>query len=132
VSTKKTSYLTAVRSFDHTPLAQHPAYSRLRRALNDLANESSEDKAMGLDAFLEAVRDMALTTPYGDMCQECSKQCWREHHRPLEELCPAGCDTAAYWPHEVERDRDWVHGTYQCTNGHAWTCGYAVDVMKYL
>ena len=126
------SYLTEVRSFDHTPLAEYTAYVRLRQALSDLANEVREDSRLKLSYWLEAVRDMAVTSPYGDMCSQCTKRCAREHERPASGLCPCGAYSATYWPHAVERDGNWMRGTYRCPNGHEWTCGYAVDVMRYL
>lgn len=111
------TYETAVRSFAHEDLALLPAYHRLRQALSDLANEAAEGELAPLASFLEAVRDMALTAPYGDTCRECSR---------------AGHDLQIFWPHSVIRTGGFIRGTYRCSNGHTWTCGYAVDVMRYL
>jgi hypothetical protein len=62
----------SVRSFDHTGLSLLPAYHALRRALSDLLNEAD---AAGMDTgwpeFLDAIKDMAASAPYGDCCSEC-------------------------------------------------------------
>lgn len=125
------SYLTEVRSFDHDALSHFPAYLRLRQALSDLANEVSEEAEIKLPYWLDAMHDMALTTPYGDMCSRCTKQCIREHQHSHAER--VDCELySIYWPHAVTRDGNNVKGTYRCVQGHAWPCGYAVDVMRYL
>jgi hypothetical protein len=58
------SYDTAVRTFDHELLVRGDSYQALRKALNDVARESPD--GFGLKDFLAAVRDMAVTQPYGD------------------------------------------------------------------
>lgn len=103
------TYLAEVRSFDHAALASHPAYLQLRQALSDLANEAHGE--LKLTDWLNAVRDMALTTPYSDGCTECP-------------------DPGMYWPHAVERKGNWISGSYRCSRGHTWTCSYAVDFME--
>ena len=103
-----TTYDEAVHSFDHTSLAALPAYTRLRQALSDLANESAGQGGMELAGFLAAAQDMAATAPYADMCDHC---------------------TELAWPHAVKRDDGWITGTYRCGRGHTWTCGYAVNIV---
>jgi hypothetical protein len=104
------AYDALVRSFDHSDLAGLPAYAKFRAALNELAHQL---EAVPLAVFLEAIRDMAVTTPYGDTCNA------------------PGCDTRPLaFPHKVERAADWLKGTYRCGDcGTVWTCGYAADFM---
>ena len=127
---EQASYLTEVRGFDHSSLAELPSYTRLRQALSDLANEASAaDGEVSLAVWLESVRDMTLTAPYGDACNTCSKRCSAEHD--AVGACPQGC-LATWWPHAVRREGDWIVCTYACGAGHAWTCGYAVDFMRWI
>ena len=99
------TYDTLIRSFDHGPLARHPAYARLRQALSDLANETDP---IPVPAFLAAIQDMTLTAPFGDMCVQCH---------------------AMAWPHAVHRNGEHITGTYRCDQGHTWTCGYSVSIV---
>lgn len=109
-----TTYVSAVRSFDHTPLSRLDGYPALRQALSDLANQAGQ---VALDEFLAAVRDMTLTAPYADCCARC-----RETGDGLSEIA---------WPHAVDRDvNGWLTCRYRCRRGHAWTCGYAVDFPR--
>jgi len=112
--TTKATYDTAVRSFDHAALANLPAYHRLREALDAIAHEA---KDVSLSDFLEAVQDMALTTPYGDTC-DCAS---------------ADSSYLPTWPHKVDRDGDWLNCAYRCGRcGCEWTCGYSVNVMHWM
>lgn len=107
------SYETAVRSFDHTPLADLKTYPALRKALNDISTEAHD--VANLAEFLDAVRDMALTAPYADSC-DCSTK-----------------DDPPAWPHKVDRDRDWLRCGYRCDRcSREWTCGYSVDLPRWL
>ncbi|MEU9839722.1 hypothetical protein AB0C69_10930 [Actinomadura sp. NPDC048032] len=125
------TYLTTVRSYDHTALSRLPAYRALRAALNDLATQS-EQTDLTLADWLAAAQDMAITTPYGDMCKECRDRCVRTNKdRGRGGLCP--CDAyATYWPHAAVRQGDRIRGTYTCAQGHTWTCGWAVDLPAWL
>ena len=102
------TYLNLGRSFDHRELADLPAYARLRQVIDDLAHEAEErEPRVTLEKWLEAFQDMALTAPYGDCCERCGQTAW---------------------PHAVERQGDWLNGTYRCASCRCeWTCGY--DVM---
>lgn len=105
----RTAYRDHVRSFDHTQLANLDAYEPLREALSEIANQS---QGVRLEDFLEATRDMASTTPFGDSC--------------------TGCYTIRY-PHKVERENNWLIGTYRCsTCDREWTCGYNVDITAWM
>lgn len=119
------TYDMAVRSFDHAPLAALPAYARLRQALSDIANEAAEQGGMKLSEFLDAVRDMAATAPYGDMCMQCGKACECPPDALLLDTCLAH---RTWWPHAAERDGGWITGTYRCSGGHTWPCGYAINI----
>lgn len=112
MTTRTTTYDTEVRSFSHAHLAAVPAYARLRQALSDFANEAPRT---ALGAFLDALRDMAATAPFGDMCDTCG----RDHPQEYD----------MYWPHAAERDGGWITGTYRCRRGHTWTCGYSIDII---
>ena len=104
----KTSYLTAVRSFDHSSLAALPGYAQLRQTLSDVANQAAAAGCPAdLAAFLRAARDMAATAPYADCCEECA-------------------GARIWWPHRVVREGGWITGTYRCDSGHAWECGYSI------
>jgi hypothetical protein len=125
---EKTTYRTAVRSFDHTQLARYPSYPQLRRALSDLANESGRDErcpVKTLDGFLEAVRDMTLTAPYGDNCRQCMDACTEHPRRP--DGGPCLCGYQPNFAHRMEREGDSLHGEYRCPAGHKWTCSWHVD-----
>jgi hypothetical protein len=128
MSGTETTYITGVRSFDHGQLARYPAYSKVREALSDLANQAGhdEDCTMTLAGFLEAVRDMALTAPYGDTCEACQRACLRQHPRQPGEDKPCDCAYGAYYPHQVQREDEWLTCYYSCRAGHEWTCGYSV------
>jgi DNA-directed RNA polymerase subunit M/transcription elongation factor TFIIS len=103
------AYSEHVRSFDHAALASLGTYQRLRQALSDLAEEAG-DEGVPLDRFLEAVRDMATTTPFSDSGREC---------------CGSEVDA---WPHRVERAGERITGTYRCPQcGHTWNCNYNVN-----
>ena len=97
------TYASAVHTFNHAHLAAQPAYTRLRQALSDLANETPPSE---LAEFLAAVRDMAATAPYGDTCPHCVNGPW--------------------WPHAVKREGSHITGTYQCERGHTWPCTWAI------
>lgn len=119
-----TTYDEAVRSFDHAQLASLPAYAALRQALSDLANQSESGD---LGTWLAAIGDAATTTPYGDTCERCDMACKCTPGAPFPHQCGA---YRTWWPHTVERDGGWITGTYRCGRGHAWTCGYAIDVVN--
>jgi hypothetical protein len=103
----RTTYLTALRSFDHAPLATLAAYPLLRQALGDVANQAAAGCPVDLGMFLRAARDMAATAPYADCCEECA-------------------DARIWWPHIVIREGGWITGTYRCDSGHVWECGYDI------
>ena len=107
------TYDEAVRTFDHSALAALPAYPALRQALNDLANQAPDGTKLA--DLLSAVRDMAATAPYADMCSSCARR---------------GPDTEykMCWPHAAEREDGYIRGTYRCGRGHTWQCGYAVAI----
>lgn len=114
MSNDKITYESAVRSFDHTTLAGLEGYHGLREALNEIAKTA---EGVTLAELLEAVRDIALTTPYADSCE-----CVTENvtYPPT-------------WPHKVERNDDWLTCSYRCPHcGREWTCGYSVNVMHWL
>jgi hypothetical protein len=116
--TAKTTYRTAVRSFDHQALATIAAYPALRQALSDFGNEAGH---VSLADFLDAVRDMALTAPYGDSCQHCK-----------DPSADDGTYMQMAWPHAVDRKGDWLRCTYLCPRCSAtWTCGYSVRSPEY-
>lgn len=105
----KTAYREHVRDFDHTQFAYLPSHEKLREALAEVA---SETEGVALEVFLDAARDWASTTPYGDSCTE--------------------CHTVRY-PHRVERTDNWITGTYRCsTCNREWTCGYNVDISAWI
>jgi hypothetical protein len=95
-----------MHNHDHRQLAMLPAYQAARQAISDLANQTD---GVTLDDFLKAARDMALTAPYGDMCEHCS---------------PA----PVCWPHAVRRRGRWMLGAYRCPAGHEWVCHWAIDL----
>lgn len=101
------TYADMVRDFDHAQLAALPAYAALRQALSDLANQG---EAMDLATWLAAVADMASTTPYGDVCQQCTPRSSR-----------------IWWPYALRRDSGKLTGTYRCGGGHNWTCTWTAS-----
>jgi hypothetical protein len=104
----RTTCLTALRSFDHSPLAALPAYPLLRQALSDVANQAAAaGRPVDLGMFLRAARDMAATAPYADCCEECD-------------------GARIWWPHKVVCEGGWITGTYRCDSGHIWECGYSI------
>lgn len=109
------TYQTLVATHDHHNLAMLPAYAALRQAMSDLANQHDD----GLLAdFVRAVLDMASTTPYADACSG---------HRE-----GTGCRELA-WPYAVGRNGDWLTCSYRCPAcRNTWTCGYAVDVVRFI
>jgi hypothetical protein len=74
------TYEQVARIFDHELLSSLPAYPALRGALSDLAGQAGE-RGIELAALLDAVGDMAATTPYGDTCERCERLQW-PHARP--------------------------------------------------
>ena len=115
-----TAYGQLVRSYDHARLARLPAYQALRQALSDISNEAAESgEPFPLADFLKAVRDMALTAPYGDMCPRCG------HKGDSGEF-------TICWPYAATRDGACIRGGYRCARGHEWTCSYLVDLPAWL
>jgi hypothetical protein len=108
----QTTYVSTVRSFDHSRFATLPSYHKLREALSDFANEADAlPDGILLTDLLAAMRDAALTAPYADCCDKC-------RHRA--------------WPHAVSRDGSgWLTCTYCCPScSGVWTCGYAVNIAE--
>lgn len=127
--TDSAAYREAVRSFDHVGIVAFPTYGRLRQALSDLGNEITENGGMELAAWLAAVRDMAVTAPYGDMCTPCADACRREGHDHGEDEFPRPCGAyRLWWPHADERTDEHIRGTYRCGQGHEWTCSYLISM----
>lgn len=109
----ETTCETTVRTFDHAAVAELGAYHRLREALNDIARDGD---GITLAQLLEAVRDMALTTPYGDSCE-----------------CSSGFATyPPAWPYKVDRDSEGLTCHYRCAWCHrVWTCGWSVNARSW-
>lgn len=107
------TYESTVRSFDHGSLAGLAAYHRLREDLNEIAAVA---ECVTLGELLEAVRDMALTTPYADSCE-----------------CTIGDATyPPTWPHKVDRKGSWLTCSYRCPRcRREWTCGYSVEARAW-
>jgi hypothetical protein len=120
----RTAYHRLVRSFDHSDLAALPAYPALRQALGDIACQVADT---ALAAFVAAVRDMAVTAPFADLCGACSDDCARDH-RPGPDDGPCRCGQSCYWPYAAARKADWITGSYRCRQGHTWTCGYPISI----
>lgn len=120
------SYCDAVRDFSHAQLAALPAYGRLRQALSDVANETS---GMKLSEWRAAVLDMAVTAPFGDMCNGCSRDCARTHQHDNADVFPRPCGAyRLWWPHAAERRGDSIRGLYRCDHGHTWTRSWSVSM----
>lgn len=84
---------------------------------------------MGLAEWLAAVRDMAVTAPYGDMCNGCCRVCARTHQHDGADAFPRPCGAyRMWWPHAAERRGKYVRGLYRCDGGHTWTCSYLVSM----
>jgi len=111
----RTAYHRLVRSFDHSDLAALPGYPALRQALGDIASQVPDT---ALAAFAAAVRDMAVTAPFADLCGTCSDHCARDHP-PVSEDEPCRCGQFCYWPHAAARTDDWITGSYRCATGPA-------------
>jgi len=107
-----------VREFSHPHIAALPAYPGFRQALSDLGDQADEHAVPGgWPGWLGAIRDMALTAPFADMCPQCSLL-------GDEDRAIVRC-----WPHGAERrDRDHVRGMYRCGHGHEWTCYWRVSI----
>ena len=123
-SRSRTAYHRLVRNFDHSDLAALPGYPALRQALGDIASQVPDT---ALAAFAAAVRDMAVTTPFADLCGTCSDQCACDHP-PGPDGGPCRCGDSCYWPHAAARTDNWITGSYRCRQGHAWTCGYPISI----
>jgi hypothetical protein len=119
----RTGYHRLVRSFDHSDLAALPGYPALRQALGDIASQMA---VTALAAFAAALRDMAITAPFADLCGTCCDQCARDHP-PGSDGRPCRCGDSCYWPHAAARADDWITGSYRCRQGHTWTCGYPIS-----
>jgi hypothetical protein len=118
----------AVRDFSHARLAALPSYGRIRQALSDLDNEIPDAGGMGLAEWLAAVRDMAVTAPFGDMCNECCRVCARTHQHDADEF-PRPCGAyRMWWPSAAERRDKYMRGRYQCDHGHVWGCSWLVSM----
>ena len=65
---------------------------------------------------MTAVRDMVLTSPYGDCCPACMRD------SADDEL------TDITWPYAATRNGDYIRGRYACPRGHEWTCSYLIDI----
>jgi hypothetical protein len=123
-SRPRTAYHRLVRSFDHSDLAALPGYPALRQALGDIASQVPDT---AFAAFAAAVRDMAVTAPFADLCGTCSDQCARDHPAGRDGG-PCQCGDSCYWPHAAARADDWITGSYRCRQGHTWTCGYPISI----
>jgi len=120
----RTAYHRLVRSFDHSDLAALPGYPALRQALCDIASHVADS---ALAAFAAAVRDMAVTAPFADLCGACNDECSAGHpHGP--DGRPCRCGDYCYWPYAAARKTDWITGSYRCRQGHTWTCGYPISI----
>lgn len=127
--TAEQTYDTIARTYDHEQIAVLPAYPMLRQALSDIGNQAAETGRIKLDEFLDALRDMAATAPFGDTCNCCLNECCRNHHH--SEADPADSCTAdrISWPYAAKRKGEYVTGTYRCERGHVWTCTYAISII---
>ena len=122
----RVSYGDAVRDFSHAQLAKLPAYGRLRQALSDVANETS---GMKLGDWRAAVLDMAVTAPFGDLCNGCCRACARTHQHDDADAFPRPCGAyRLWWPHTAERHGEYIRGLYRCDQGHTWTCSWSVNI----
>ena len=114
--TPRTAYGERVGSFDHAKLSRLPAYQVLRQALSDISNQAKESgQRVTVAEFLDALRDMALTAPYGDCCPRCG----------------SGVDGLS-WPYAGTRKGDYLVGEYRCSKGHTWPCTYLVDLPAFM
>lgn len=120
----RTAYHRLVRSFDHSDLAALPAYPALRQALGDIACHVADT---ALAAFAAAVRNMAVTAPFADVCGTCRDDCARGHP-PGPDGEPCRCGESCYWPYAVARKAYWITGSYRCRQGHTWTCAYSIGI----
>ena len=127
--TAKQTYDTIISSYDHEQIAALPAYSALRKALSDIGNEAAARGGMKLGEFLAALRDMAATAPFGDMCNRCFNDCWRNHHHSEAAYGTRPRRFQISWPYAVERKGEYITGTYRCDRGHVWTCTYAISII---
>jgi hypothetical protein len=128
------TYDTTIRSYDHDRIAALPAYAALRQALSDIGNEAAESGGIVLGEFLDALCDMAVTAPFGDICNRCCHECWRDHGHGEREIpgtwLPSICGAdRIWWPHAAVRKGEYVTGTYRCERGHIWTCSYAISII---
>jgi hypothetical protein len=122
----RVSYGEAVRDFSHAQLAALPAYGTLRQALSDVANETS---GMKLGDWRAAVLDMAVTAPFGDLCNGCCRACARTHQHDDADTFPRPCGAyRLWWPHAAERRGEYIGGRYRCDQGHTWTCSWSVNI----
>lgn len=126
-------YPQVMRSFDHSSLASSPSYRALRLALDCVARESGESAPeMTLAGFLDAVRDMAITAVYADMCDQCTRACHRAGHEHPDDEWPRACNAyKSTWPHAAERKRDRMLCRYKCESGHEYTVNWAVDLRNW-
>jgi hypothetical protein len=125
----RVSYGDVVRDFSHAGLARLPAYGRLRQALSDVANEAAEAGGMRLADWLAVVRDMAVTAPFGDMCNGCCRVCARTHQHDDADAFPRPCGAyRLWWPHTAERRGEYTRGLYRCDQGHTWTWSWSVNI----
>lgn len=122
------TYNQAVRSYDHGRVAGLPAYAALRQALSDLGNQLPDAGGMSLAEWLDAVRDMAATAPYGDVCDQCARGCLHEPEDAFGPPC-AACHRP-WWPYATDREGGGFLGAYRCDRGHKWTCWYAISAVE--
>lgn len=119
------SYYDIIRSHRHEQIAALPSYSALRHVLSEIGSEAADCGGIKLSEFLDALRDMVGTVPFGDVCDEC----WRDHkHGTPEPHDPRGDDMIT-WPHLVKRHGEFITGTYRCKNGHTWTCTNLISII---
>ena len=105
--------VSAIGEFDHSRLAENDRYLWLRRSLNEFANLGHAS----MSAYLNLVRQMAITSPYADKCTFC-----RDHGQSIS--------SNLHWPiATVEARHDRAGGRsgsinfeYRCERcGDTWT-----------
>lgn len=98
---------SGIRTYDHTELADLPAYRTTSNAIRTLARAITDAGIpLAVDAFFEALTDIAAGAYLADGCPDCPGQ--------------------SVTPHRVDHDDRGTVGHYRCARGHEWHTSYGL------
>ena len=112
-----------ITSYNVEQWARLPIWQRLTQVLNSLTLDARDADIRGnQDALAKMLDHLARGIAYMDCCREC---------RTWNDAEDTWVDTSVA-PYAVTLDGGWVLGKYICTQGHRWTCNYAISAPSLL